>query len=221
MASQAAWKPWDDRYANQALAIRNWQLAFGAMGLFAFVALGAALWMAGRIKYVVYVTSVDHQGYAVTQLQPLTPTNSPEVIARIEGYEVAKYIREARAVSSDPLVEHQAIFDLYAHTRGAASQLLDAYFGGDKTHDPLQLAQQQTISVQLESILPLSPKTWQVRWSEQRFDLHGSPDGAPTHWTAQLETQLATPKTSDAIVVNPIGFMVTHISWAQEAGQQS
>ncbi len=220
MATQAAWKPWDDRYANQALAIRNWQLAFGAMALFAFTCLGGALWMAGRVKYVVYVTAVDRQGYAVTQLQPLTPDNSPDVITRIKGYEVAKYIREARAVSSDPVVEHQAIFDLYAHTRGAASQFLDTYFGGDKTHDPLQIAQKDTITVEVDSILPLSADTWQVRWSEQRFDLHGGPDGIPTHWTAQLETQLVTPKTSDAIVVNPIGFMVSQISWAQEAGQQ-
>jgi len=222
MATQAAaWKPWDDRYANQAIAIRNWQLAFGAMALFAFTCLGGALWMSGRVKYVVYVTSVDHQGFAVTQLQALTPQTSPDVIARIEGYEVAKYIREARSVSNDAVLERQTMFDLYAHTKGAATQFLDEYFQGDnKAHNPNQIAQKQTISVQVESLLPLSPKTWQVRWSEQRYDLHGAADGVETHWTAQLEVELVTPKTSDAIVVNPIGFKVTQCAWAQEAGNQ-
>src|SRR6266851_9487516 len=150
MATQAAaWQPWDDRYANQAIAIRNWQLAFGAMALFAFTCLGGALWMSGRVKYVVYVTSVDHQGYAVTQLQPLSPQTSPDVIARIEGYEVAKYIREARSVSSDLTVDHAAAMDLYAHTRGAAGTFLNDYFLSDgKAHDPLQIAQKDTVSVQ-------------------------------------------------------------------------
>jgi type IV secretion system protein TrbF len=218
MASQAAWKPWDDRYANQALAIRNWQLAFGATTLFAFISLGAALWMAGRIKYVVYVTSVDHQGYAVTQLQPLTPQTSPDVIARIQAYEIAKYIREARSVSSDLTVDHQAAEDLYAHTRGSAANFLNDYFlADDKAHDPLQVAQKNTVSVQVESILPLSAKTWQVRWQETRYDLQGNVDAGPTYWTAQLQTELVTPKSADVIVVNPIGFMVTQISWAQEA----
>lgn len=224
MASQAAWKPWDDRYANQSLAIRNWQLAFGAMSLFALVSLGAALWMAARIKYVLYVASVDRQGFALTQLPPLTPETSPDVIARIKGYEVAKYIREARTVSSDAAVESQTMYDLYAHTRGPARQFLDNYYrGDDKIHDPMQIAQKDTITVDVQSILPLSEKTWQVRWEETRYDLHGVPDGLPTHYTAQLETRLVTLNSSDAyaIIANPIGFMVTQIAWAQEGGQNS
>ena len=93
-------------------------------------------------------------------------------------------------MSSDPQVEQQMLNSLLAHARGAADHFLDEYYHSDSSNNPFQIAQKQTISVQIDSILSLSAKSYEVRWTELRRDLNGALIGAPTHWEAELETEI-------------------------------
>ena len=137
----------------------------------------------------------------------------------MQRYEVAAFIRSARSVSSDPQVEHQMLNSLLAHARGAADRFLDAYYHSDGfTHNPFKLSEKQTVSIQIDSILQLSPSSYQVRWTEQQRDLNGVVIGAPTHWEAVLQTQIVPPNSDDAIISNPLGFYVTQISWTEQQG---
>ena len=56
-------------------------------------------------------------------------------------------------MSSDPQVEQQMLNSLLAHARGAADRFLDEYYHSDIAHNPFQIAQKQTVSVQIDSIL--------------------------------------------------------------------
>ena len=210
-------REWDERYADLVLGKRNWQIAAGGLLALSLILAGSNAWLISRSRYVPYVVAVDKLGYALTVPQPLTPTSVPDVTARIQRYEVASFIRNARAVSSDVQVEQQMLNSLLAHTRGAADRFLDAYFHSDDfSHNPFKLAQKQTVSVQIDSILQLSPNNYQVRWSEQQRDLNGLSTGAPTHWEAVLQTQIVAPNSEDAIVSNPLGLYVTQISWTEQ-----
>jgi len=103
--------------------------------------------------------------------------------------------------------------------RGAADKFLDAYYHADDfAHDPFKLAQHETVSVQIDSILQLSPRSYEVRWTELRRDLNGAVLGLPTHWEAELQTAILPPRETDAIVTNPLGFYVDQISWTQQQG---
>jgi type IV secretion system protein TrbF len=84
--------------------------------------------------------------------------------------------------------------------------------------DPFKLAEKQTVSIQIDSILQLSPSSYQVRWSEQQRDLNGVVIGAPGHWEAVLQTQIVPPNSDAAIISNPLGFYVTQISWTEQQG---
>lgn len=217
-----AWQPWDDRMADHVIAKRNWQIAFAAAMLAVLVLTIAVVWLSSRIRYVAYVVEVDKLGYALAQAQPLTPTQSPDAVARMIRYEAALYIRQARSVSNDPAVEQQALNSLLAHTvkLSAADRFLDAYYHADKAaRNPFMVAMHRTVSVQIESILPLSAKTWEVRWQEDTRDLNGAEIGAPTHWEAQLTIEINTPRDSDSILSNPLGFYVSNIAWTQAAEQ--
>ena len=217
-----AWKPWDDRLADHVIARRNWQLAFGAMAIVALALAVAVVWLSSRVRYVVYAVEVDKLGYALAMPQPLVATTGPasEMIARMERYEVAKYIREARSVSDDTWVENRAVNDLLAHTvhQSAADQFFDTYYH-ESAHNPFTRALKQTVTVQIESILPLSAKTWQVRWQEEARDLHGAEVGIPSHWEAELQTEIVTPTDGDSIIKNPLGFYVENISWTEQGEQ--
>ena len=84
---------------------------------------------------------------------------------------------------------------LLAHARGAADRFLDEYYhSDDSAHNPFKIAQKQTVSVQIDSILQLSPQSYEVRWTEEQHDLNGAAFGVPTHWEAELQTQIVPPK---------------------------
>jgi type IV secretion system protein TrbF len=210
------WRAWDERYADLVVGKRNWQLAAGGLLVVSVILAAGIVWLSSHSRYVVYAVQVDKLGYALTQAQPLTPATAPDVVDRMERYEVATFIREAREVSSDPQVEQQQLNSLLAHAHGAADRFLDEYYHADTVHNPFQIAQKQTVSVQIDSILQLSSKSYQVRWTEQARDLNGVATGAPSHWEAQLQTEIAPPASDAAIVSNPLGFYVNQISWTEQ-----
>jgi len=213
------WRAWDERYADLVIGKRNWQLATGGLLLVSIILAAGLLWLSTHSRYVIYAVEVDKLGFALTQPQPLTRVVAPDVVDRIERYEVALFIQRARSVSSDPQVEQQALNSLLAHTRGAADRFLDEYYHSDgATRNPFQIEQRQTVSVQIDSILRLSAKSYEVRWTEVRRDLNGAAAGTPTHWEAQLQTEIVPPRDGAAIVSNPLGFYVTSITWTEQQG---
>jgi len=212
-------REWDERYADLVLGKRNWQIAAGGLLALSLILASGIVWLTTRSRYIPYVVEVDKLGYSLTVPQPLTPTSVPDVAARMQRYEVAAFIRNARAVSIDPQVEHEMLNALLAHARGAADRFLDAYYHSDGfTHNPFKIAERQTISVQIDSILQLSPQSYQVRWTEVQHDLNGVELASPTHWEAVLQTQIVPPNSDAAILSNPLGFYVTQINWTQQQG---
>jgi type IV secretory pathway TrbF-like protein len=219
-----AWKPWDDRLADHVIAKRNWQLAFGAMTAVALALTVCVMWLSARIRYVAYAVEVDKLGYALALPQPLTPiTGKPdEMVLRMERYEVGQYIRNLRCISSDVMVEQQAVDSVYKHTvfQSAADRFLSSYFGHEEgAVDPFALGRKETVSVQITSLLPLSPKTWQVRWREDTRDLNGAALGTPTYWEAQVQIEFVAPKNGAEILINPLGLFVENLTWSEEARQ--
>ena len=213
------WREWDERYADLVIGKRNWQIAAGGLLILSLILAGGMVRLASRSRYLPYIVEVDKLGYALTQAQPLTAASAPDVVERIERYEVASYIHQARAVSSDAQVEQEALNSLLAHTRGAADHFLDDYYHSDgAAHNPFQITQKQTVSVQIDSILKLSSNSYEVRWTEVRRDLNGAAAGLPTHWEADLQTAIVAPRDGDAFVSNPLGFYVTNITWTEQQG---
>ena len=152
------------------------------------------------------MVEVDKLGYAITIPTALTASNTPATIEHMKRYEIAAFIRNARSVSSDPAVEQNMLNDLLAHAHGTANKFLESYFHADDfAKNPFQLMKHQTVSVQIESILQASPKSYEVRWSETALDMSGAPLGT-SHWEAILETEISPQNSTDTIISNPLGF---------------
>ncbi len=216
------WREWDERYADLVLGKRNWQIAAGCSLLISLVLAVGIVWLALRSRYVPYVVVTDRLGQAITIPKPLTPASMPVVAARMERWEIEAFIRNARSVSSDTAVEQERLASLHAHAQSAADRFLDDYYHSDNfAHNPFEIAKKRTIAVRINSILQVSPQSYEVHWIEESRDLNGVPDGHPTQWEAALQTQIQPPNSSDGIVSNPLGFYVTNITWTPEQNQDS
>jgi type IV secretion system protein TrbF len=209
-------REWDERYGDLVLGKRNWQIACAGLMLVSLILASGIAWISSGTKVIPYVVAVDTHGFGITIPNALTPSNSPATVERMKRYEIATFIRNARSVSSDTAVEQSMLNDLLAHANGAADKFLQAYYHADDfAKDPFQVAKHQTVSVQIESILAVSARSYEIRWTESARDMGGAPLGT-SHWEAMLETEISPPSSTDTVITNPLGFYVTRLSWAEQ-----
>ena len=98
------WREWDERYADLAIGRRNWQIAAGGLLVLSLILAGGLVWLASRSRYLPYIVEVDKLGYALTQAQPLTAASAPDVVERIERYEVAHQMT-SNGLNRPPTIE--------------------------------------------------------------------------------------------------------------------
>ncbi len=209
-------REWDERYGDLVLGKRNWQIASAGLMLMSLVLAFGIIWMSARSKVIPYIVEVDKLGYAITIPAALAASNTPATVERMKRYEIAAFIRNARSVCSDQVVEQNMLNDLLAHANGAANTFLESYFHADDfAKNPFQIMKHQTVSVQIESILQASPKSYEVRWTETALDMSGAPLGR-SHWEAIIETEIQPQNSTDTVISNPLGFYVTRLSWAEQ-----
>jgi type IV secretion system protein VirB5 len=94
-------REWDERYGDLVLGKRNWQIASAGLMLLSLILALGIVWMSARTKVIPFVVEVDKLGYAITIPTALTASNVPATVERMKRYEIAAFIRDARAVSSD------------------------------------------------------------------------------------------------------------------------
>ena len=201
-------REWDDRYAGLARGKRNWQLA--ALSLLAVDALLSAgiIYLATQSRVSPFVVEVDRLGQAVAfgPAEQLRKTDE-----RLIRYQLNLFIRDVRSVFADAEVQKTVINRAYAHAKDGALGFLNDYF---KKSNPFLREAEGTVTVQVQSVLRLSPRSWQVQWRET----HLAPAGrvvSETAWQAVLGVELSPPETTDVLLVNPLGLYVTEINWTK------
>jgi type IV secretion system protein VirB5 len=205
-----------DRYRELEDAARNWRIvATGAVAV-ALVLAGGSIYLGVRSRYVPYVVTVDHQGFALSAPTAVGATEPLLGEDRILRYEIAGFVRDAREVIGDPLAETETLNRVKARANGAALEYLDHWYNGDgHAHDPFKLARDNRVSVDIDSILKLSGQTYQVRWTEHDWSLSGDP-GPESNWEAVLTVALNPPAEFSQTLINPLGFTVSGISWTEQ-----
>jgi type IV secretory pathway TrbF-like protein len=201
-------------FLDQAKARRNWQLAaFGLLVLLGIV-LSAYVRLASEARITPYVVEVDRLGQAVA-FGPAERLARSE--PRLTAYQLALLVRNLRSVSSDFEAEKRSLFSAYAFVAGGAHATLDNYFV-DPAHDPRVLGRSVTRQVQVTSVLQI-PKThtWKVAWSEtEQPRFVGAPRTAA--WEGYFQVESNPPRTTEALLTNPLGLYVTEINWTQLTG---
>jgi len=205
---QRAGQLWDERIGSARVQARNWRLmAFGSLAL--SFGLGAgALWQSVQSRVVPYVVEVDRLGEAraATEAEAAYRPTDPQI-----AWHLARFIRDVRTITLDPVVMRQDWLDAYDFTTRRGSQFLGDYARSAKPFDNLG---ERTTTVQVTSVVRASDKSFQVKWSETAFE-RGSVAGR-SNWTAILTIATKPPATADVLRKNPLGIYVDAVDWSRE-----
>ena len=203
-------REWDERYGDWITRARNWR----AVGLLCIVlsviqALGMiALSMRSKtIPYVVAVDSLGQQVAAGAADGNFTPDD------RLKRAALLEWITDLRTVTSDGVAQRKAIERVYNRVAfgSEAVKVVDAFYRGDP---PQKRMEQETVSVDVGSVLPTTEKTYEIEWMETVRDLQGEVK-SQDHWKGAVTIAVNPPTDEQLVRMNPLGIYVTHFSWAR------
>ena len=205
---QRAGQLWDERIGSARVQARNWRfMAFG--GLLLTTSLSAALvWQSMQSRVVPYVVEVDRLGeaHAVTPAASDYRPTDPQI-----AWHLAKFIGNVRSISLDPVLMRQNWLSAYDFVTPRGALFLNEYA---RSAEPFAQIGERTVSVQVTSVVRASDSSFQIDWSETRYE-RGSLAGT-SRWTAILTVVVRPPTSVDTLRANPLGLFVDAIDWSRE-----
>lgn len=205
---QAAAQAWDERIGSARVQAKNWRLmAFGCLAL-ALLMAGGLVWRSAQSIVTPYVVEVETGGQVRAVGEAATPYRPDEAQT---AHHLARFITLVRSLSIDPVVVRQNWLDAYDYATDRGAAVLNDYA---RTNDPFARIGQESVTVQINSVVRASETSFQVRWSEHRF-VNGAAAGIE-RWTAVVSIVLQTPRTEQRLRRNPLGIYVNGLSWSRE-----
>lgn len=205
---QRAAQLWDERIGSARVQARNWRLmALGGLALSAGLA-GGLLWQSMQSRIVPYVVAVDEHGEprsvapATADYQPTDPQ-----IAWMLG----RFISWVRGVSLDPVLMREHWLSAYDFVTDRGALALNAHA---RASAPFAAVGERTVSVTINSIVRASDRSFQVEWTERRFE-RGEPAGSE-RWMAIVTIVVRPPASIETLRKNPLGLYVDAIDWSPQ-----
>ncbi|MEZ5632438.1 MAG: conjugal transfer protein TrbF [Burkholderiaceae bacterium] len=205
---QAAAQVWDERIGSARVQAKNWRLmAFGSLTL-ALLMAGGLVWRSAQSIVTPYVIEVDQAGQVRTVGEAATPYRPGD--AQI-AHHLARFITDVRSLSIDPIVVRRNWLEAYDYTTDRGAATLNDYA---RTNDPFSRIGQNSVAVEVTSVVRASDSSFQVRWIERGY-VNGAPS-TTERWTAVLSIVLQPPRTEERLRKNPLGIYVNGLSWSRE-----
>ncbi len=202
---------WDHRIGTQAVQSANWRLAaFGSLGLVA-ISLCGLIYLGAQPKAVPHVVEVDRAGTvayhgAVGRAWADYKPNAASV-----RYHLRRFVEDTRSLSFDVAVVKMNWLDAYNLVTPAAANTLNAYA---QDAEPFKRARTERVTVDIVSLAPLSPDTWQADWKETVWDKDGAQTGQKL-WRGTFRIVIEQPKDEAAIERNPIGLYIQDFNFSR------
>jgi type IV secretion system protein VirB5 len=137
---------------------------------------------------------------------------------RILKATVAGFISDKRLVTPDVALQRAAVFRVYSQLspNDPATQKMNEWLNGSADASPFKRATKIMVNIDITSVMPQTPDTWQVDWIETTRDRQGSIIGQPTTYRALVTVYLAEPvanTTEEQLRNNPLGIYVRDFTW--------
>ncbi|MDR2522998.1 MAG: type IV secretion system protein [Synergistaceae bacterium] len=198
-----------ERYGHLAKNAAQWRRISLVLLICCAACVLAVIHMAGQITVVPYIVQVDQHGYEIA-VKPVTPSRVDD---RLLIAHIGRYIWSLKTVFTDPEAQLHLMNFVYNSTPAgtAAETRYREHFRGS---NPVNINKTETISVIVNTVLPLSAETWQAEWTEERYTLMGNKIRTK-HYRGIFTTAVVTPQTMQEILVNPLGIFITDFTFSE------
>ena len=175
-------------------------------------ALGSAM-LCGLLSLSLAITAgraavLGHRADVTSAIRANEPPNSQIT------YFLARFIKNARSLSSDPIVVRANWLSAYAYVTDRGAEALNNYA---REVDPFTMVGMRTVSVEVISVVRLSDHSFAIRWMEEFFE-----NGLRmmTETFTGVVIVVFEPPGPDTLMVNPLGLYIHAIEWSGARSKQ-
>lgn len=206
----AARREWNERYGEFVKAASMWRLIAIIAIATAFIGTMGAVYIGSQSKLIPYVIGVDELG-RVTSAGIPDQKGLDEKVLRAT---LADWITWHRSVVSDPAVQEQFVLKTYAYLTqaSAAKGSLDEWYKSE-LNNPYERMKSGTVTVEVQSVLLMSERTYQLDWKETTRNRAGQVTGSQNF--RSLITIEALGIDPSLLLKNPLGLYIQTISIQQ------
>ncbi|MDR1483042.1 MAG: type IV secretion system protein [Synergistaceae bacterium] len=192
-----------DRYGHLSKNAAQWRRISLALLICCVACVFAVIYAAGRITVVPYVIQVDEHGYEIA----IEPVSASKVDARLIISHIGRYVWNMRTVFNDPEAQLHLMNFVYNSTpvNTAAEKKYQEHFN---ENNPIVIGETETVSVTVNSVLSMSPESWQAEWTEERYTVGGN-RVSTKRYRGIFTAAVVTPRTMQEIIINPLGIFIT------------
>nr|BCU00997.1 TrbF protein [uncultured bacterium] len=213
----AARRTWNDHVGSVVSQRQTWQVIGILSLLIALAGVGGVISIGSQSKFIPYVVQVDKMGQTIAA-GPVQAADKAD--QRVVHASVSEFINDARIVTPDVALQRKAVFRVYSKLapNDPATAKMNEWLNGNEEASPFKRAAKEMVSVEIKSVLPQTPDTWQVDWVETTRDRQGTVKGLPVTMRALVTTYTAetTPQTTDEqLRNNPLSIYVRDYSWSR------
>jgi type IV secretory pathway TrbF-like protein len=206
----AAKHEWNERYGDLISRARNWRAAAVVALLLALIEAMAMVALTLRSKTVPFIVAIDSVGHVIAAGRA---DATPAIDDRMKRAALYQWVQDLRMVISDPLVQRRSIDRVYAMIgQGSAAQtfITDWY----RNHTPFDRAQTEAVSVDVNTVLSASNRSYEVEWTETTRDRSGTVVDTES-WKGVFTIAVNPPTDEKLAHVNPLGIYVVEASWSK------
>ncbi|KTT27418.1 conjugal transfer protein TrbF [Pseudomonas oryzihabitans] len=213
----AARRTWNDHVGSVVSQRQTWQVIGILSLLIALAAVGGMIHIGSQSKFIPYVIEVDKLGQTLSA-GPVDASSKAD--RRVIHAALSDWISCARMVSPDVALQRKCVFKVYSMLapNDPATAKMNEWLNGTADASPFKRAEKEMVSVEIKSVIPQTPDTWQIEWVETTRDRQGVLKGQPVTWRALVTTYIAdvSPNTTDEqLRRNPLSLYVRDFSWSR------
>ena len=192
----------EDRYGSLQTSASRWRLvALSLLALLAVCIVGMTT-MALRSRVTPYVVQVDQHGYEVMigPAEEASPADQRIVIAQL-----GQFFRNYRTVLPETHAQEELVRRVMAMVAsGSPAATKATAFYRELGSSPSR--RRVSIDCEVKAVLPMAEDTWQVDWSEHRYE-SGSLVGTK-HFKAVVTVDVEPTRAMAQVLSNPLGIYV-------------
>ena len=213
----SARRTWNEHVGSVVSSRQTWQVVGILSLLIALAGVGGVIHIGSQSKFIPYVVQVDKMGQTLAA-GPVTAADKAD--PRIVHATVADFITSARMVTPDVALQRKAVFKVYSvlSPNDPATAKMNEWLNGNADASPFKRAAKEMVNIEITSVIPQSPDTWQVDWTETTRDRQGALKGQPVPMRALVTVYTAEPTsqtTDEQLRNNPMGIYVRDYSWSR------